>query len=97
MLEVVVKASIASDPLDILPAACARDSFIAVMCETGYVKLKTKQNQTEFENQTDPVLEIVTLCSQTRAQQLLRWATVAKSGEGGCCAPFRKESWTLKR
>jgi len=48
-----VKASTASDPLDVLPAAC---TFIVVMCKTetennrtGYLRLKTKSNLKKSE------------------------------------------------
>jgi len=48
MLEVVVKASVASDPLDILPAAFA---FIAVMCENR--NQKSRNRVLEIENRTE--------------------------------------------
>jgi len=52
-----VKASTASDPLDVLPTTCALKNFIVVLCEnqnqkkneTGYFRLKTEPNRTEFE------------------------------------------------
>ena len=52
-----VKAYAASDPLDVLPTACAFIADFAVMrenrnrkkTETGYSRLKTEPNRTEFE------------------------------------------------
>jgi len=57
-----VKASTASDPLDVLSSACA---FIAVMCKnrnrknwTGYLRLKTELNRIEpnLKNPNRPAL-----------------------------------------
>jgi len=50
-----VKASTASDPLDVLPAACARKNFIVVMCKNRNWK---KRNWVpEIENRIEPNLE----------------------------------------